>query len=321
MKRRFIVIVLDGFGMGATKDAAIKRPGDERACTIGSILKDHPDLYLPNLEKLGLMNAYGKESEKMKFAPDANFGKAELMHFGADTFMGHQEIMGTLPKDPEMTPFQQKVDIVAEHLKNYGHKVEIVEREGLRYVVCDDYCTVADNLEADLGMCYNVTAPLDYLPFDKEVEIARQVREVVTVGRVVVFGKEALLTNEHGRPRPERAAVCSRLFRRETTISTAACAAILEEELAKAGIQPPFAVTDSDGKRPFGVLTREGRMADGRRTLLVVNLLAKPVSIDIPGNWHDVLGEGPVSGATPLPTGSVLVLVQDEIEEPVTDSL
>ena len=32
MKRRFIVIVLDGFGMGATKDAYIKRPGDEKAC-------------------------------------------------------------------------------------------------------------------------------------------------------------------------------------------------------------------------------------------------------------------------------------------------
>ena len=55
-------------------------------------------------------------------------------------------------------------------------------------MVCDDYCTVADNLEADLGMCYNVTAPLDYLPFDKERAIARKVREVVTVGRVVVFG-------------------------------------------------------------------------------------------------------------------------------------
>lgn len=188
MKRRFIVIVLDGFGMGATKDAAIKRPGDEKACTIGSILKDYPDLKLPNLEKLGLMNAYGKESDQMKFNPKANFGKAELMHFGADTFMGHQEIMGTLPKDPEMTPFQKKVDIVAKHLKDDGHKVEIVEKEGLRYVVCDDYVTIADNLEADLGMCYNVTAPLDFMPFEKELEIARKVREVVTVGRVVVFG-------------------------------------------------------------------------------------------------------------------------------------
>lgn len=188
MKRRFIVIVLDGFGMGAQKDAAIKRPGDEKACTIGSILKDHPDLYLPNLEKLGLMNAYGKESDRMKFNPEANFGKSELMHFGADTFMGHQEIMGTKPKDPEIMPFQEKVDIVAQHLKEAGHKVDIIDRNGLRYVVCDDYCTVADNLEADLGMCYNVTAPLDYLPFDKELAIARKVREVVTVGRVIVFG-------------------------------------------------------------------------------------------------------------------------------------
>ncbi|MBQ6478562.1 MAG: phosphopentomutase [Erysipelotrichaceae bacterium] len=188
MKRRFVVIVLDGFGMGATADAAVKRPGDEKACTIGSILEDYPDLYLPNLEKLGLMNAYGKESKRMKFRKDANYGKAELMHFGADTFMGHQEIMGTRPKDPEIVPFQQKVDIVAKHLKENGHKVKIVEREGLRYVVCDDYVTVADNLEADLGMCYNVTAPLDYMPFDKEVEIARKVREVVTVGRVIVFG-------------------------------------------------------------------------------------------------------------------------------------
>lgn len=188
MKRRFVVIVLDGFGMGATADAAVKRPGDEKACTIGSILHDHPDLYLPNLEELGLMNAYGHESDKMKFKEDANYGKAELMHFGADTFMGHQEIMGTRPKDPEMIPFQEKVDIVADHLRKDGHKVEIVNRNGLRYVVCDDYCTVADNLEADLGMCYNVTAPLDYMPFEKELEIARKAREVVTVGRVVVFG-------------------------------------------------------------------------------------------------------------------------------------
>ena len=48
--------------------------------------------------------------------------------------------------------------------------------------------TIADNLEADPGMCYNVTAPLDYISFEKECGIARLVREVVTVGRVIVFG-------------------------------------------------------------------------------------------------------------------------------------
>lgn len=188
MSKRFIIVVLDGFGIGAMADAATVRPGDEKANTLRSILRDHPDLKLPTLEKLGLMNAYGSESAQMKFNPQANFGKSELMHFGADTFMGHQEIMGTLPKRPEVHPFQQKVDIVARHMKANGHHVEIIERQGLRYVVCDDFVTVADNLEADLGMCYNVTAPLDLISFEKEVEIAEQVREVVTVGRVIVFG-------------------------------------------------------------------------------------------------------------------------------------
>lgn len=61
------------------------------------------------------MNAYGRESAGMKYSPLANFGKAELKHFGADTFMGHQELMGTLPKKPEAQPFQKNADSVADH--------------------------------------------------------------------------------------------------------------------------------------------------------------------------------------------------------------
>ena len=188
MSKRFVMIVLDGFGIGAMNDAARERPGDEKANTLRSILSDYPDMKLANLEQLGLMNAFGAESNDMKYCESANFGKSELMHFGADTFMGHQEIMGTLPKRPTMHPFQEKVDEVYQHLKENGHKVEFVVRGNLRYIVCDDYVTVADNLEADLGMCYNVTAPLDYMSFEKEYEIAKLVREVVTVGRVIVFG-------------------------------------------------------------------------------------------------------------------------------------
>ncbi len=187
-KKRFIVIVLDGFGMGAMADAATARPGDEVANTFGSILKDYPDLKLPTLEKLGLMNAYGKESKNMKFSKTANFGKSELMHNGADTFMGHQEIMGTRPRKPVCMAFQEKVDEVAEHLRSKGHKVEFRETDGLRYLLVDDYVTVADNIDADYGMAYNCTAPLDFISFEKELEIGHDVREVVTVNRVIPFG-------------------------------------------------------------------------------------------------------------------------------------
>lgn len=190
MKKRFIVIVLDGFGMGAMKDAAVVRPGDEVSHTFRSILNHYPDLQLPHLEALGLMNVYGKESNRMKFSSKAVCGKSELMHFGADTFMGHQEIMGTKPKKPLVQPFQEKVDEIAQHLKEAGHKVEYRSNSGLRYLLVDDYCTVADNIDADFGMAYNCTAPLDYLSFEKELEIGHCVREVATVNRVIPFGGE-----------------------------------------------------------------------------------------------------------------------------------
>ena len=188
MDKRFVVIVLDGFGMQAMADAATARPGDEVSSTLGSILHDYPDLKLPNLEKLGLMNAYGYESAQMKFSETAVYGKSELMHFGADTFMGHQEIMGSFPKRPLVQPFQMKVDEIKTHLEETGHKVEVRSNGNLRYLLVDDYCTVGDNIDADLGMAYNCTAPLDYMSFEKELEIGRRVREIATVNRVIPFG-------------------------------------------------------------------------------------------------------------------------------------
>ena len=186
--RRFVVIVLDGFGMGAMKDAREVRPGDEGASTLGSILKDFPDSYFPNLERLGLMNAFGSESRRMRFSASANAGRAELMHWGADTFMGHQEIMGTLPKKPAAQPFQEKIEEIRRHLLQTGHEAEVRETKGLRYLLVDRFVTVADNIDADYGMAYNCTAPLDFISFEEEMEIGRRVREAATVNRVIPFG-------------------------------------------------------------------------------------------------------------------------------------
>ncbi len=186
--RRFVVIVLDGFGMGAMKEAREVRPGDEAASTLGSILKDFPDSYFPNLERLGLMNAFGSESRRMKFSASANAGRAELMHWGADTFMGHQEIMGTLPKKPVAQPFQEKIEEIRRHLLQTGHEAEVRETKGLRYLLVDRFVTVADNIDADYGMAYNCTAPLDFISFEEEMEIGRRVREAATVNRVIPFG-------------------------------------------------------------------------------------------------------------------------------------
>lgn len=188
MGKRFVVIVLDGFGMGAMPDTPSVRPQDEHASTLGSLLLEEKTLCLPTLERLGLMNAFGRESENMKVCKTANYGVCQLMHEGADTFMGHQEIMGTKPRRPCVHPFQEKAEQVGACLRNHGHQVDFVERQGLKYLLVDRCVTVADNLEADPGMCYNVTAPLDLISFEQELAIGRLVRSVATVGRVIVFG-------------------------------------------------------------------------------------------------------------------------------------
>lgn len=185
---RFIVLVLDGFGIGAMDDAKTARPGDETSNTLRSILKKDPELKLKNLEALGLMNAYGYESNKMKFSTQANYSKCELMHFGADTFCGHQEIMGSISVEPKVLPFQDSLEEVKAHLIENGFKVEVLGKDHLHYLLVNDYVCVGDNIDADLGMAYNCTAPLNYISFEEELKIAKCVREVVKVNRVIPFG-------------------------------------------------------------------------------------------------------------------------------------
>ena len=92
---RFVVIVLDGFGAGQMADVPEVRPADLGANTCVHIFENTPGLELPTLASLGLANAAGKEFPGLPFFPTATWGTARLIHQGADTFYGHQEIMGT----------------------------------------------------------------------------------------------------------------------------------------------------------------------------------------------------------------------------------
>lgn len=195
---RFVVIVLDGFGIGAMEDVPEVRPQDAGACTLGSLLKSHPDLYLPNLERLGLMNALGRESACMRFSPSAVWGRASLMHWGADTFWGHQEIMGTLPRRPVEAPFSSVIEDVADALRGAAHRVEYRSLAGCvgdhekSILLVDEFITIADNLEADPGQNYNVMGALDAVSFGRVLSVGRTVRALVRVARVICFGNPSV---------------------------------------------------------------------------------------------------------------------------------
>ncbi|MCI1859869.1 MAG: phosphopentomutase, partial [Sporolactobacillus sp.] len=59
---------------------------------------------------------------------------------------------------------------------------------GYQILIVNHCATIADNLEADPGQVYNVTAALDEMPFAEVIRLGQSVRRVVKVSRVIAFG-------------------------------------------------------------------------------------------------------------------------------------
>lgn len=185
----FVVIVLDGFGVGAMDDVSRVRPADVGANTCAHIFEAVPGLRLPALEALGLGNAARVNSQALAPSPTATWGRSRLAHFWADTFFGHQEIMGTRPRVPFGEPIRAHVDAIVDALRSDGwdaraHEVD----DDHRIVVVNEAVTVADNVECDPGQAFNVTAAIDDIPFEDELRIGRVVRGLARVPRVITFG-------------------------------------------------------------------------------------------------------------------------------------
>jgi len=92
MKRRAIVIVIDGVGAGALPDAGAY--GDEGASSIVNTARAAGGLHLPNLEALGLGNLDTIEGVRPVAEPRASWGRMEELSPGKDSTTGHWELMG-----------------------------------------------------------------------------------------------------------------------------------------------------------------------------------------------------------------------------------
>ncbi|WP_087023075.1 phosphopentomutase [Thaumasiovibrio subtropicus] len=185
---RFIVVVLDGFGVGEMPDVPQVRPQDRGANTASKLLAHFQLKRLPTLEKLGLQNIVQCAESVMQTNPSANIGRALLAHQGGDTFMGHQEIMGTRPKPPLTQPFQHAMETVETALLDAGYRVERVTRQGLSLLSVNEGVLIGDNLEAELGQVYNLTCNFNVVPFETLLAIAAVVRQANPVGRNIAFG-------------------------------------------------------------------------------------------------------------------------------------
>lgn len=97
-KRRVILVILDGVGVGELPDAGSYR--DIGSNTLGNIAKLMGGISLPNLEKLGLGNIIPIEGVTPLSAPLASFGKMMEHSPGKDSTTGHWEIAGVFLEEP-----------------------------------------------------------------------------------------------------------------------------------------------------------------------------------------------------------------------------
>ncbi|WP_326679935.1 phosphopentomutase [Streptomyces sp. NBC_01237] len=192
-----VIVVIDGFGVGAMPDAGTLRPGDLTADTCGHVL-DHcreafgRPLRLPVLGSLGLGLVHPHPDLARRTHLPVAAGRAALGYPGADTFAGHQTMMGADFSHVTVARLADHIGEVTAALEAAGHRVEPLE--GRPLLVVDGAVLVHDNLEADPGINWNASGRLDDLPFDGPggiLAIARTVRTVAPVARVIAVGGHA----------------------------------------------------------------------------------------------------------------------------------
>ncbi len=178
---RAVVLVLDSFGIGAMDDCEDYEPGDCVANTFEHI-RNKVMISIPTMYSLGLnqlVDGTGK--------PKGAYGKSRLAHHGADTYMGHQEIVGSLPKRPAKRLMKDVQEDIATSLLRENFRVTY-PFEDLPVLLIDDAIIVADNIESTPGNIINVTADLTKVSFEYALKVGRVVRKVVDTSRVITLG-------------------------------------------------------------------------------------------------------------------------------------
>jgi phosphopentomutase len=92
--QRYILIVLDGCGVGAMPDASSYGADDPVSDTLGHVARHVGGLSLPHLISLGLGRLVDLDSEPLAQDPHSAWGRCAVRNAGKDSVTGHWEMMG-----------------------------------------------------------------------------------------------------------------------------------------------------------------------------------------------------------------------------------
>ncbi|WP_404454904.1 phosphopentomutase [Virgibacillus necropolis] len=180
---KMTLVVIDSFGIGAMDDCEKYVPADCSANTFKHIReKKQDELQIPFLYGLGIGTLVDGNP-----APRNAYGYAKLAHHGADTYLGHQEIVGSCPKKSNKRLMIDIHSTIKEALEAGGYDVTY-PFDDCPVLLVNEAVVVADNLESAVGNIINVTADFNKMPFNEVKNLGKVVRENVDTTRVIAFG-------------------------------------------------------------------------------------------------------------------------------------
>ncbi|MCC6140605.1 MAG: phosphopentomutase [Nitrospira sp.] len=137
MINRVILLVIDGFGVGALPDAPDY--GDADANTVVHIAETVGSLSVPNLETLGFGHLAKIPGVRAMAQPNGSFGKMGFVSQGADSVVGYWETSGVIQARPA-SPFRSAfpVEVMAQLEQGFGRKI-LGNRLGYAQSLLDEY--------------------------------------------------------------------------------------------------------------------------------------------------------------------------------------
>ncbi len=188
--KRVFLIILDSLGVGEALDAS--NYDDNGANTLGHI-KEHYDLFVPNLKKLGFLNTINMDENK---EVEAYYTIARPTNPGKDTLNGHYEIMG-IKNDIQFKTFmdngfpRELLDQIefATNRRVIGNKncngLDIIQELGERQLQYGSLIVYTSN-----GSNLQISAHENSIPVAKLYEYAEKIRKIALreewkVGRVI----------------------------------------------------------------------------------------------------------------------------------------
>ncbi len=186
----FIIIVLDGVGVGELPDAYKYK--DEGSNTLANLAEYVGGLNLPNLQSLGLGNIIPIKGIEPQSNPLASFGKLAEVSIGKDSTTGHWEIGGlVIKKEFPLFPDGFPKNIIDQFVKETGSKgilgnyaasgTEIIQVLGEQHINTG-YPIVYTSADS----VFQIAVHEEIIPIDRLYEICTITREKILVDQYAV---------------------------------------------------------------------------------------------------------------------------------------